>query len=337
MMKVLNVIPATPGEGSGMIFAKRQVASVGSAGVDVVTFYLTSRVSVSSLWREWQQLREEISKTKPDLIHAHYGTMTAFLCAFGTGLPLVITYRGSDLNPTPNVSWLRSVWGRALSQLAALRASKIICVSEGLKDRLLWRRSRVSIIPSGVNLALFFPRNRDEARAALGWSATEKVVLFNAGAASRIKRLDLATAAFEYASQRQPNLRFQVLNGTTNPDQVPVYLSAADCLLFTSDNEGSPNIIKEALACNLPIVTVPVGDVAVRVVGVEPTRIVARDPRLLGEAVLELLALDGRSNGYEMVQIIGEEKLAHEIRALYEAAVQSTPFESNLSLQRDVR
>ena len=84
MIKVLHVIPATPGEGAGMIFAKRQIASVRSAEVDVVTFYLTSRVSLSSLWKEWQQLRREIANVKPDLIQAHYGTMTAFLCAVGT-------------------------------------------------------------------------------------------------------------------------------------------------------------------------------------------------------------------------------------------------------------
>jgi glycosyltransferase involved in cell wall biosynthesis len=334
MIKVLHVIPATPGEGSGMIFAKRQVASVQDAGVEVNTFFLTSRVSPSSLWREWRELRREIKQFKPDLIHAHYGTMTAFLCAFGTTAPLVVTYRGSDLNPTRSVSHLRSIWGRVLSQLAALRASRIICVSRSLKERLLWRRSLVTVIPTGVNLELFAPSDRNEARSFLGWSPSEQVVLFNVGRSPRVKRLDRAQAAFDIASGRRANLRLVVLNGGTDPKLVPVYLSAADCLLFTSDNEGSPNIVKEALACNLPIVSVEVGDVVERLAGVHPARIVERDPQILGEALLEVLALERRSNGRELVASIAEDKLAQDIKGVYESVLEQRHFRSPLRIQR---
>src|SRR5262245_23872442 len=337
MIRVLHVIPGTPGEGFGMIFDKRQAASVRDAGVDVKTFFLTSRVSPSSLWRELCELRREIKEFKPDLIHAHYGTMTAFLCAFGTSTPLVVTYRGSDLNPTRSVSRLRSVGGRVLSQLAALRAVHIICVSRGIKQRLLWRRSLVTIIPTGVNLELFTPQDRNEARSLLGWSPSEQVVLFNAGVSPRVKRLDLAQAAFTCASERRSNLRLVVLNGSVDPKVVPAYMSAADCLLFTSDNEGSPTVVQEALACNLPIVSVEVGDVVERVQGVQPTRIVARDPQILGEALLQVLALERRSNGRENVASVAEDKLAQDVRGVYESVLEKRPFRSTLRVLLRVR
>jgi len=337
MLRVLQVIPATPGNGFGMIFAKRQASSIQQAGVEIDVFFLTSRVSPTSLWKEWGELRKRIREFKPDLIHAHYGTMTAFLCAFGTATPLVVTYRGSDLNPTRSVSRLRSIWGRVLSQLAALRASAIICVSRGLKQRLFWCRSRVTVIPSGVNLELFSPQQRDEARSTLGWSNTEEVVLFNCGVTPRVKRLDLARSAFDFASQHRPNLRLVVLEGATDPKLVPVYLNASDCLLFTSDNEGSPNIVKEALACNLPIVSVEVGDVVERVAGVHPTKVVSRDPQQLGEALLEILSIAERSNGREIVASISEDKLAQMIKGIYQSVVDNKPFRANLRLQRGTR
>src|SRR5207249_3487378 len=140
-LRVLSVIPAEE-EGAAMIFAKRQVRALREVGVVSEPFFLSSRTSPFILVREWRRLRREIRSFRPDLIHAHFGTMTAFFCALSGTRPLVVTYRGSDLNPCPNIPRLRAGLGKVLSQIASLRARRAICVSEQLKGRLLCAKAR---------------------------------------------------------------------------------------------------------------------------------------------------------------------------------------------------
>ncbi len=201
--RILFVIPGD-GQGSSMIFARRQAESVKKEGVEAHVFYLTSRTSPAAVFAEFCRFRETIGRIQPTAIHAHFGTVTALFSAIGAGsLPLVITYRGSDLNPAPSTyRWkakTRAAFGRLFSQLAALRAQKIICVSNQLRGRLWWRRSIVTILPSGVDPDVFRPACRTLARARLGWSERERVALFNAGHDVLVKRLDLAQAAVERA------------------------------------------------------------------------------------------------------------------------------------------
>ena len=318
-IRALQVIPGSP-EGPSYNFAKRQVASLPKVGIAVRTFFLASRTSPTTLVKEWSRLQNEIRNFNPHLIHAHFGTMTAFLCAFGTTMPLVVTFRGSDLNPVPSISVLRSTGGRLLSQLAAFRATRIICVTGQLKARLWWGKGRTTIIPDGVNMSVFSPRSQEEARAALGWHNADRVVLFCAGKFPKKKRLDLALQAAEAAKVLCSDLRLVVLESAA-PESIPLFLNAADCLLFTSDWEGSPNIIKEAMACNLPIVSVDVGDVAERLEGVSHSKIVSRDPHQLGAALSKILMLNSRSNGRTMVRDLSEEMVAERIRSVYDSTV----------------
>src|SRR5205823_1183080 len=111
--------------------------------------------------------------------------------------------------------------GKVLSQIVSLRAAQVICVSEQLKRKLLWAKSRTTVIPCGVDMRLFYPRPRDVARAELGWSKNEPVVLFNAGTNPVVKRLDLARAALDVARKLYGEIRFEVLQGATNPNTVP--------------------------------------------------------------------------------------------------------------------
>jgi glycosyltransferase involved in cell wall biosynthesis len=312
---VLSVIPGVA-EGSSMNFAKSQSAAIAKSGAVVREHYLLARIHPIKVLEEAKTLRAVIREFQPDVIHAHYGTMTAFLCAVTSSLPLVVHFRGSDLNPCPSISKAQSVGGRFLSQIAVLRASEIICVSEELKRRLWWRRGRVTLLTSGVDSTIFYPRPKAEARAELGWPQDERIVLFN-GRNPEIKRLDRAEAAIEAARGMDRPIRFEVLHGQTSPQQIATMMCASDCLLFTSDFEGSPNIIKEALACNLPIVSVDVGDVSDRLAGISPSRIVEKDPEALGAAVVEVLAQGGRSNGVDSIQDMTLAKQTERILGLY--------------------
>jgi glycosyltransferase involved in cell wall biosynthesis len=290
------------------------------------------------LWSEWKRLRREIRLFRPDIVHAHFGTMTAFVAATASPKPLVITFHGSDLNPTPGDWWLKSKLGRVLSHLSAIRASQIICVSPQLSERVAYLGDRVRMIPCGVNLDRFKPMSRTDCRTALGWPLDERVVLFNARTDPIGKRLDLAEATAAIASKEVKNLRLHVFRGTTHPDEMPLYYAAADCLLMTSDYEGSPMVVKEALASNLPVVSVDVGDVAKRIKGVACCSIVERDPLALGAAVVDAIRSRQASNGRERIQNVSEEAVADQLLSIYHIAASLVRCpDSRLAAQRRSR
>jgi teichuronic acid biosynthesis glycosyltransferase TuaC len=316
-MKVMFVIPGD-GLGSSMIFARRQADALRSQGVEIREFFLRSRTSPFKVLHEALRFLAEMRAFSPNLVHAHYGTVTALFSAVCIGrMPLVITFRGSDLNPTPGSPPIRSTVAHVFSQIAALRAARIVCVSRHLSDRLWWRRQRVTILVSGVDDQAFQPIPRQAARERLGWRLTTPTVLFNCGRDPRIKRLDLAEAAVTAARRAVPDLHWEILDGFTEPALVPTLMSAADCLLVTSDFEGSPTVVQEALASNLPIVSVAAGDIAERLEGVANTSIAARDPEALGAALAQMIAPPRRSDGRLKIAEFSAAGIAQRLLALY--------------------
>lgn len=318
--RVLHVIPGDA-RGGSMIFAKRQVAALERAGTVAETVYLASRTDPRVLAREALAIRQLARRFRPDIIHAHYGTVTAMLCVCVSPVPVVVTFRGSDLNPVNDYSRAHGAVARLLSQVAAWRAARVICVSANLKDRLWWSRGQAAVIPDGIDLSLFQPRPRDGARRELGWPVEDRVVVFNVGNNPRTKRLDLAQAAFGQARSVRADLRLHLIDGNEPPTRIPLLLSAADCLLVTSEYEGSPNIVKEALACNLPVVSVDVGDVAERLAGVAPSRLVERSEQAIAEALVEVAGARVRCDGAAAVRDLSQDGTAQRVLAVYHEAM----------------
>lgn len=328
-MNPLRVLFVAPGEphGSSMIFVRRQAESLAQEGIEVDSFYLASRTAPLRLAREFQRLRARIENFRPALVHAHFGTMTAAVAALAAkNLPVVITYRGGDLNgralagPRPLVAHL-------LSQLAALRAARLVCVSRPLAQRLWWRRRRVTILPSGVDTGLFRPESQAAARSRLGWNESDRVVLFNAGHDAANKRLDLAEQSVAVARRLGAALRLHVLCGQLDPEAVPGYMNASDCLLIASDREGSPTVLQEALACGLPVVSVDAGDAAARLRGVRPSRVVTRDPEVIGRALMEIALSGARSSGPRAAEQVSLRRLAPRLCRVYRKALtQPVPY-----------
>jgi teichuronic acid biosynthesis glycosyltransferase TuaC len=115
-----------------------------------------------------------------------------------------------------------------------------------------------------------------------------------------------------------PELRLVVLDGTAPPAEIPLYMNAADVLLVTSRTEGSPTVVQEAMACNLPVVSVDVGDVRERLEGVSASKVLAdRDPVALGAALAEVIALQQRSDGRVHASSLGIEAIAARLAEFY--------------------
>jgi glycosyltransferase involved in cell wall biosynthesis len=178
----------------------------------------------------------------------------------------------------------------------------------------------VMIVPTGVDTTTFRRLDRGEARDRLGWP-DRATVLFNAGFDPRRKRLDLAEAAVGVARREIPDLRLEVTRGEIAPEEMPFWMNAADVLLITSDSEGSPTVVHEAMACGLPIVSVDVGDVADRLKGSEPSAIVERSPEALARPVVAIVRLQRRSNGPELVRSLSQDVLAQDVLCVYRKAL----------------
>jgi teichuronic acid biosynthesis glycosyltransferase TuaC len=285
-----------------MIFSKRQVKSLESSGVMQQTLYLENRNSISAFYKYYREAKKLIRQYDLQLVHSHYGTLTSMFCSL-LGKPMIITFQGSDINYTPSDGMLRDFFGRLLSNITTLFASRIICVSLNVKSMVWWAKHKCEIIPIGVNPEIFYPRNQDECRKQLGWSSNEFIILFNANNPS-IKRIDIAEKAVSIVRESGfRNVRLEVMSGFVEASLVPVMMNASDCILLCSDNEGSPTVIKEAMACNKAIVSNDVGDVVQRVQEVTQAYIVKKDPYVIAEKLIEMAAMDHipESNGREIL------------------------------------
>lgn len=320
MSKKIKVLTVIPGEetGSSMIFAKRQVESLGKAKIEVKVFFLASRTSLSKLISESLRFREMIKAFHPDVIHCHYGTMTSFFCTVNTSIPLVITFHGSDLNKTPSDGIIKDYIGRFLSQLSSLKAKRIICVGSKLVEKLWWAKRKAVVIPMGIDADKFSPYDKKAARKKLNWDEQTKVILFNSNN-QNVKRLDIALKVFEFVKKRIPSAHLEILKGNVVPDMIPFYINASDCLLMCSDSEGGPMIIKEALACNLPIVATDVGDVKERLMNVSGTYVTLQDEINLSEKVIAVLESTNESEGRKKIisDELSEKQVAEKVEKIY--------------------
>jgi teichuronic acid biosynthesis glycosyltransferase TuaC len=317
-MRVLGVIPVPNNWAEAFVFPKRQMESVRRLGCEVELFFLKSRTNLTTLFRERKRLRSLIREFQPDVIHAHFGTMTAFFSTTASWLPVVVSYRGTDLNPPgQDDNYPRWLLGYLLSQIAALRARSIICVSREVKSRLWWKASGAYVIPTGVDLDLFRPIPLEKARERMGWGMDDRIVLFSPSRWPKNKGIDLVQPSVEVARSIIGKIRLEMMDGSIDPDEVPWLMNAADCLVFASDYEGSPNVVKEAIACNLPVVSVEVGDVSEQLNGVSHSVIVPRDPQSMGLAIAEILRNPVRSNGHHLIAKISLEAVANKIIEVY--------------------
>lgn len=315
-MKIVEVIPGRD-DISIMPFVHRQVSSLERENIDIYKFCLKSRTSIFILFLEFIRFRKLISKIDPDIVHAQFGTMTSFFCSLATNIPLIITFRGSDLNPAPGSNVIRNRFGHLLSQISSIFADYIICVSDQLTNKLWFSINRISVIPSGIDVDLFKPIPKTKARKLLYWEVNARIVLFNAGKNPKGKRIDLAKKAVQIAKRKFPELELYTLHGNVPPDNMPLYYNAADCLLLTSEYEGSPNVVKEAIACNCPVVSVEVGDVAERLKYVFPSYVVGRSPKKISRGICKILEIDKRSNGSNHIHDVSDEILSEKILEIY--------------------
>jgi teichuronic acid biosynthesis glycosyltransferase TuaC len=322
VLAVTNLFP-TPYSPTAGTFIERQIHGLSQIGVSVDVMLLDRIQNGRRVYFGLERMvRARVLAFKPDLVHVMYGgTMAEKVTRVITDRPVVVSFCGTDLLGEPLVGWLQqlsagyNVWA---SHLAARRADGIIVKSKNLKDALPRgvEESKVRIIPNGVDIERFTPMAKSAARQELGWDQEAAVVLFVTVRGHPRKRLDLAAEAVSKIGPCGRRVELRIMQGVPH-DEVPLWLNASDALILTSVHEGSVNVVKEAMACNLPIVSVDVGDVRERLNGVRLCAIVDADAHALSRALTQILLDGNRSNGREHVRSLSLTSVASRLREFY--------------------
>lgn len=294
-MKVL-IVGALKPTGRLLPFVHEQAEALQAAGLEVDYFAITGKGIIGYL-RCRKPLMQKIRKFLPDVIHAHFG-LSGLLANLQRRVPVVTTYHGSDIN-VPRV--LRfSKMAMQLSAFNIFVSKRNIQIALGVKNQESGVKKNYMLLPCGIDVDNFAPRTREEARRTLGWGMDEKKVLFAGAFDNAVKNAELAKQAIKLLNK----VELVEMKGYSRTDVANLFY-AADVLLMTSFTEGSPQVVKEAMACGCPIVSVDVGDVAERITGVEKCYIAERTPEDIA-AKLQLVLEDAqRTNGREQLLAMG--------------------------------
>ena len=302
VLVVTNMYPDEQNPDFGT-FVQEQVKGLRARGVDLDVLVVGGKRRKLSYVGGALRFRRCISERRYDLIHAHY-VFSAVVARLQCRYPILLTHHGIEV---------LQGWTAPLSWIVSRLVDRVIVTSEEMKHAL--RLPNAEVVPCGVDLDLFRPWPKQEARAALNLPSDKKLVLF-AGLLRPEKRLDVIEAAVEIL--RRDDEDVELIVATNQPhERIPLYMNACDVLALASDSEGSPVVIKEAMACNLPIVSVDVGDVAQVIGSIDGCYICRRDPADMAQK--PKLALDGkqRTNGRQAVQHLSLNSTVDKLLKIY--------------------
>ncbi|HMD95927.1 MAG TPA: glycosyltransferase [Terriglobia bacterium] len=315
VLVVTNLWPteSDPGYGS---FVRAQMESLRPLGVEFDLLFINGRESRRNYLRAIGELRRRLKRQQYDLIHAHFG-LSGLVARCQLKVPVVVSFMGDDVLGRPRLDGRITPTGRFYkisSFVLARLVAAVIVKSREMKSRLALDRAHV--IPNGIDLDLFSPGDSAQARRALGLDPAKKFILFPYDPAEARKRYDLIQAAVALARAEIPEIEILHVRGVAR-HFMPLYMGAADVLVLASLFEGSPNAVKEAMAVNLPVVAVDVGDVAELLGPAEGNYLVPRNPEAMAARIVEICRKGTRSCGRAWIARLSMPNVAHQIVEVY--------------------
>lgn len=324
ILELTNMYPSPEKPALGT-FVKDQVESVRREGIDVDVFLIKGWKNKFnyfwSIFRFWAWLLTH----RYDIIHAHY-VFSGIIARMQFLYPVVLTHHGLE-------AFLG--WQRFPSAIVTRLVDKVIVRTQEMKDKL--KCDNAEIIPAGIDYDLFKPMPREEARLKLGISSQSKklvLVLWGGRKIRPEKRLDIVQSAITLAKKKDENIELELV--TDKPHEIiPLYMNACDVLLLVSRGEGSPNVVKEAMACNLPVVSVPVGDVPELIGDTQGCFLCSHDPSDVAEKLLLVLENPVRTNGRARLEHLKQEAIAKRIIAVYHDILSRKNGHNNMRSERE--
>jgi len=328
ILAVTNIYPG-PGHPTLGVFVEQQIQGLRAIGLRVAVFYVDrAGQGMKAYFTMLGPLAAAVQETKPDLIHLMYGGIMADrVTAWSQPTPTVVTFHGSDLLGENLSGFVRKCVSRVgtwSSRRAAARADGVVVVSSRLKDSLprTLDPAKVRIIPCGIDLERFRPMDKSVCQSRLGWDPNRFHVLFATNNGDPVKRPELADAAVEAVKRLKVPGQLHRLQNVSNAD-VPIWMNASDALILTSLHEGSPTVVKEALACGLPVVSVDVGDVADRIGGIEGCHMSTSEPEDLASKLLLVSRAGIRVQAREQIQELSLQHIARRLEAFYHETIRA--------------
>jgi glycosyltransferase involved in cell wall biosynthesis len=243
-----------------------------------------------------------------DLVYANYG-LTGPIALAQPRLPVVLSLWGSDLYGS--AGWI--------SRFCARHSEEVVVMSERMGRDL---GQDHTVVPHGVDLEKFAPEPQATARAEIGWDEDEAIVLFPYSPSRAVKDYPRAERIVDRVRYRvDAPVVLETVSGVPH-EAVSTYMNAADALLLTSKHEGSPNTVKEALACNTPVVATDTGDVRQRVEGVEGSTVSDHDDEL-ATGLAAALEREDRPETRPAVRDVSVERTAATLEEVFRRAATS--------------
>jgi teichuronic acid biosynthesis glycosyltransferase TuaC len=302
---VTNTYPTSETPGASPCIAQ-QAQALQHAGYEIDVLFFDGPGSKLNYMKAMALVFWKVQvKNKYDLVHAHYGYSglvgrAQFRC------PVVVTFRGSDVLSSTE---------RGVSRFVAKCVDRNIVMTEEMRKLLGQNDARV--IPYGIDLDLFQPYAKENARQELGLQLKIPLVLFPYNPLRPGKKFEFVEQAVDILKEEFPDI--QLLAIYNEPHRtIPLYMSACDAMALASDSEGAPVAIREAMACNLPIVSVDVGDVADIIRDTEGCSICSRSPEDMATKLREVLKAQKRTNGRQKILKCGLAEAATEVAAVYQ-------------------
>lgn len=280
---------AVGGDSLRYTFVQEQGRSLEQLGCEVEYFAVVGK-GIRGYLRNVKPLRKKIQEWKPDVVHAHFGLcgMVAVLAA-RKRVPVVITcHNGETLSKSANI----------ISSLAIRRADYTICVAQHIYDKLYLKPNPYMIQPCGIDIKDLPLVDKALAQKEMNLSPDKINILFGGSFSNARKNAPLAQAAISLLKRNDINL---IEMKGFNRQQVAMLLNGCDMLLLPTKSEGSPQVLKEAMACNCPIVATDVADIAYLLQGVTNSSVTSFDPADVAEKIMRIIECGERTNGRERI------------------------------------
>jgi teichuronic acid biosynthesis glycosyltransferase TuaC len=311
-MKVLFVFRESPNIKNYLIRA--QADSIINTGIDI-EYFTISKGGISGYLKAIIRLRKQLRTIDYDLVHAHY-SFSGILVSLVSNKPVITSLMGSDIKKH---FFMRLI----LHYFYQFSWDEIIVKSKKMKDELKFAKS--FIIPNGVDLKMFYEIDKNETKKRVKFDKKINLIFLSFEKISKVKNYDLARKAFD--SIKYSDKALHIVSNIEH-NQLLYYYNAADAIILTSFSEGSPNVIKEAMACNCPIVSTAVGDVQEVIGNTEGCYIASFDPSDVAEKIqmaIEFSIIKGRTNGHQRIIELGldSNSIAKRIVEVYKKALNA--------------
>ncbi len=304
VLVVTNLVPdsATPQRGR---WVRDQVAAIRARGIEVEEFGFPR--GRSNYLPAVRRLRALLGRERFDLVHAHYG-LAGWVARAACARPLLVTFHGTDVrHPIVGPMSRRLAWQ---ADLASTVSRALFAEEDGRPG--LPAVPGAAVLPCGPALERFAAVPRAAARAALGLEPTGRYLFFPADPARPEKRHDRAAAL---AAAADATL---LTGGSIDPEAMSTWMNAADIVVVTSDYEGFGMAAIEALACDVPVLSTPVGVAPYLLTGIEGCLCAPFDPdRWAAAARPHLDASDPRVAGSARAATLAAGPMAERVIEVY--------------------